>query len=79
MPLSYILKNIWLSLQAFTKDMHLYEINLNSGASRVSITTYNVSGYPGFTEKDWLAEAEKARNTVKIKAILMSGFLDLLN
>ena len=78
-PLSYMLKSIWNALKAFSKDMHRYTTNLNTGAARVSLTTYNVSGYPGYTEQDWKREAQNARDNTKIKVVLMSGFLDLLN
>lgn len=52
-----MLKSIWNALKAFSKDMHRYATNLNTGAARVSLTTYDVSGYPGYTEQDWIREA----------------------
>lgn len=66
-------------MKAFAKDMHRYERNLNTGTSRVTLSTYNVSGNPGYTEEAWYREAERARKATKVKAILMTGFLDLLN
>ena len=78
-PLSYVLRSIWQAMKAFAKDMHRYERNLNTGTSRVTLSTYNVSGNPGYTEEAWYREAERARKATKVKAILMTGFLDLLN
>lgn len=77
-PLSYLLDKSHKELSKLSTQLKTYEARGNEGAARATLQTYSASGNPGNSKTAWYAEANAAEQATKIKVVLMSGFLELL-